>query len=83
MERVKKYLVTRIDGCTLEVDTFFLSSDSESNIVKWITDQLGDEAEITTTDRGIFGKIPCDYNNMLKDTEIWIEPVDIVITITL
>ena len=80
---MKKYLVTRIDGCTLEVDTFFLNSDFESNIVKWIADQLGDEAEITTTDRGIFGKIPCDYNDMLKDTVLCVEPVDIIVNITL
>lgn len=80
---MKKYLVTRIDGCTLEVDTFFLNAGSETEIKDWVADQLGSEAEITVKDGRVFGKIPCDEHHMIRDTEICVEPVDIIVNITL
>jgi hypothetical protein len=80
---MKKYLVTSIGGYSLDVDTFFLNAGSETEIKNWTADQLGSEAEITVKDGRVFGKIPCDEHHMIRDTEIWVEPVDVIVTITL
>ena len=75
---MNKYLVTKIDGYTLEVDNCFLEVSDKEDAVKYIQKQLGDdEVNITYHNNGnIIGWIPCDEHHMLKDTELWLRPFE-------
>ena len=73
---MEKYLVTSIDGYTLEVNNCFLEVDNKEDAIRYIQKQLGDdEVNITYHDNGnIIGWIPCDEHHMIKNTELWLRP---------
>lgn len=73
-----KYLVTTLDGYSLEVETFFLNAESLAEVVDYIQQNINEDYHILVNEnlQTVYGEIECDNRHMVTTSWIFVNPVD-------